>query len=84
MAKLVFDFHIQLFPDKISELKATNGEVAILPFGGSVDSELFKGTILPGAERVMKITVNANIEGDVPCIIYLDDELYSTISVALY
>ena len=52
MAKMVFDFHIALSPDKISELKATNGEVAILPFGGKVESELFTGTILPGAADV--------------------------------
>jgi len=44
----------------------------------------YEGTILPGSERVMKIPINANIEGDVPCVIYLDDELYGTISVALY
>jgi len=52
MAKLLFDFHIDVYYDKISELKATNGCVSMIPFGGKVESELFTGTILPGGVDV--------------------------------
>ena len=55
----------------------------MLMIDGSEVTE-YEGTILPGAERVMKIPINANVEGDVHCVIYLDDELYGTINVALY
>lgn len=48
MAKLVFDFNIEIYPDKISNLKATNGMVSMIPFSGWVESELFTGRILPG------------------------------------
>ena len=52
MEKLVFDFRIEIHNDRISDLNATNGKVCMIPFGGWVDSELFKGTILPGAVDV--------------------------------
>lgn len=49
MDKLVFDFHIEIYNDRISNLGATNGMVVMIPFGGKVESELFTGGILPGA-----------------------------------
>ena len=52
MDQLVFDFLIRIRDDGISHLKATNGTVTMIPFGGSVDSKLFKGEILPGAVDV--------------------------------
>ena len=48
MAKLVFDFHITLHPDKISAMDATNGKVVMIPFDGEVESPLFTGKTVPG------------------------------------
>ena len=67
----------------IPESSAEHVLRVMLMIDGSEVTE-YEGTILPGAERVMKIPINANVEGDVPCVIYLDDELYGTINVALY
>ncbi len=52
MSKLVFDFHIDIFDEKISMMKSDSGMVVIIPFGGEVKSELFTGIILPGAADI--------------------------------
>ena len=50
-------FHITLDRDGVSFLKASSGEAVIIPFTGFVESELFSGTVRPGAADVQ--TVNA-------------------------
>jgi len=52
MDKLVFDFCIEIHNGRISNMEATNGRVCMIPFGGRVESDLFKGEILPGAVDV--------------------------------
>ena len=45
-------FHIQTFKDQTSTLTSSAGIVRIIPFAGSVKSELFTGKVLPGAADV--------------------------------
>lgn len=45
-------FHIQILKDQISTMTASNGKVTIIPFAGSVKSDLFCGKVLPGAADV--------------------------------
>lgn len=52
MSKLVFDFHVDVYRDQISELVCETGKAKIIPFGGSVESELFTGKLLPGGADV--------------------------------
>lgn len=52
MSKLVFDFHIDIYGDKVSAMECEIGKVVIIPFGGEVKSELFTGHLLPGAADV--------------------------------
>lgn len=58
--KLVFDFHVDVYRDQVSEIDIPTGRVKILPFGGTVESELFTGKILPGGADV-QITNAAGI-----------------------
>ena len=44
----------------------------------------YEGRLAAGDQRVMTIPINATMEGEVECVIYLDDELYGTERVALY
>lgn len=67
--KLVFDFHIQLYKDQVSTMKTVNGAVAILPFTGFVKSELFTGTILPGAADI-QITNTAGVKHMHACYMF--------------
>lgn len=60
MDKLIFDFKIETYDDQISALNATNGAVLMIPFGGSVESELFTGKILPGGIDI-QVENSANI-----------------------
>lgn len=45
-------FHITINRDDITKLKAENGLVTFIPFGGYVDSPIFKGKVRPGAADV--------------------------------
>lgn len=47
----IMEFHIIIRPEDIS-LHAENGSVKIIPFTGFTESELFTGTIMPGAADV--------------------------------
>jgi len=88
MAKLVFDFRIETYPDKVSSLQATNGAVRMIPFDGVVESELFTGKTLPGGIDV-QVTNAAGIrhmcarymfEGvdntGTPCKLFVDNNGY--------
>lgn len=88
MANPVFDFHIEVYSDQVSELKATNGFVAMIPFGGHVESELFTGTILPGgidvqvqnAAGIRHMCARYMFEGrdhtGTPCRLFVDNNGY--------
>ncbi|MCD8053809.1 MAG: DUF3237 domain-containing protein [Lachnospiraceae bacterium] len=58
--KMIMEFNIAIEPEKISRMEASNGLVTIIPFTGSVESELFSGEILPGAADI-QITNAAGI-----------------------
>lgn len=50
--KLIMTFHITIEPSEISHMEGPSGQVTIIPFGGYVESELFTGTVRPGAADV--------------------------------
>ena len=52
MATPVMTFHITIDRSEVSSLESPAGQVRIIPFGGSVESELFTGTMRPGAADV--------------------------------
>ncbi|MCD7840407.1 MAG: DUF3237 domain-containing protein [Erysipelotrichaceae bacterium] len=51
MAKLIMTFHIHI-DEPISRMNAEWAKVTIIPFSGYVDSDLFTGTIVPGAADI--------------------------------
>lgn len=54
-------FHIDCYDDQVSEMKLDNGcRVCFIPFGGHVESELFSGTVLPGAADI-QVTNTAGV-----------------------
>ena len=50
--KMIMEFHITITPSEISTMETKNGMVKIIPFGGSVESDLFCGKVLPGAADI--------------------------------
>ena len=48
----IMTFHITIDKTLISDFTTPEGRVVIIPFTGSVESEIFTGTILPGAADV--------------------------------
>ena len=46
--KLIFEVAVEIDPTQISQLNGPAGEVLMIPFGGTVEGELFNGRILPG------------------------------------
>ena len=50
--KMIMEFHITINPSEISGMETKNGKVKIIPFGGTVESDLFCGKILPGAADI--------------------------------
>ena len=57
MSEPIMEFIIELHPDEVTRMECATGKVAVIPFGGSVKSDLFTGIILPGAADVQ--TTNA-------------------------
>ena len=57
MSEPIMEFNITIDPSLVTTVKTITGEGTIIPFGGSVESELFSGHVLPGAADVQ--TVNA-------------------------
>ena len=49
MSEPIMEFIIELHPDEVTRMECATGKVAVIPFGGSVKSDLFTGIILPGA-----------------------------------
>ena len=52
MQKTFMEFEIVIDGAGISDLRSPDGAVTIIPFGGRVDSPLFRGEIRPGAADV--------------------------------
>lgn len=48
----LMEFHIIIHPEDITRMETPSGKVVFIPFGGTVESELFTGTIRPGAADV--------------------------------
>ncbi|MCJ7834379.1 DUF3237 family protein [Cuneatibacter sp. NSJ-177] len=49
---MIMEFKITIDRNQISTMVCENGKVTIIPFGGTVDSDLFSGRILPGAADI--------------------------------
>lgn len=58
--KLIMEFDIVIDRSAITTLESDTNIVKIIPFTGSVDSDLFKGTVVPGAADV-QVTNSAGI-----------------------
>ncbi len=52
MDKLIMTFQIFIDNSQITDLNGEYGSVSMIPFTGKVESDLFTGTILPGAADV--------------------------------
>ena len=50
--KMIMEFHITIDPAERTEMVTKNGKVVIIPFGGTVESDLFCGTVRPGAADI--------------------------------
>ena len=51
----IMEFDIKINPEDITTMQANNGEVVFIPFGGTVESKLFSGTVRPGAADVQNV-----------------------------
>jgi len=56
--KLIFEVTVDIDPAQISQLKGPAGEVLMIPFGGTVEGELFSGRILPGGVDTQTVDQN--------------------------
>lgn len=50
--KMIMEFKITIDRSQISTMETDSGMVKIIPFGGTVESDLFCGKILPGAADI--------------------------------
>ena len=50
--KMIMEFKISIRPEERTEMITKNGKVVFIPFGGEVQSDLFCGTVRPGAADV--------------------------------
>ena len=50
--KMIMEFHISINREDRTEMLTKNGKVLFIPFGGEVQSDLFCGTVRPGAADV--------------------------------
>lgn len=53
--KMIMQFDIAIDEADITQMTTKNGEVVYIPFTGSVESELFCGTIRPGAADIQVV-----------------------------
>jgi hypothetical protein len=56
--KLIFEVAVVIDPTQISHLKGPAGEVLMIPFGGTVEGELFNGRVLPGGVDTQTVDQN--------------------------
>ena len=52
IVKPIMEFNIIIHPEEITRMETPSGKVTVIPFSGNVESELFTGTIRPGAADV--------------------------------
>ena len=81
-------FHITIKREDITVLRSKNAKVTFIPFNGTVDSPLFKGTVRPGAADVQVTNaagirhMNANYifegvdQNNEPCHLYVNNHGY--------
>jgi hypothetical protein len=83
--KLIFEVAVEIDPAQVSQLKGPAGQVIMIPFGGTVEGELFHGRVLPGGVDTQTVDQNGvrhmsaryMLEGvdntREPCRIYIDN-----------
>lgn len=52
MQQPIITVHVQVNPESSSRMTMSDGAVAIIPFTGTVEGELFSGKVMPGAADV--------------------------------
>ena len=75
MTEPFMEFAIQIDGAGISDLSAPDGSVTIIPFGGRVDSPLFRGEIQPGAADVhtARYLFRGTDAAGKPCSLYVEN-----------
>ena len=88
--KLIMEVYVELEPDKVVELTGKSCKVKMLPFVGTVKSEIFNGIVAPGgvdtqvtnAAGVRNMSARYMLVGKdsagKPCHIYVDNEGWFT------
>ena len=84
--KLILEIIIEVYSEQITSLTGAAGTVQMIPFGGTVDCELFKGVVAPGGVDTQVVNQNGvrnmsarymltgtDKEGQ-SCHIYIDNE----------
>jgi hypothetical protein len=56
--KLIFEVTVKIDPTQIAQLKGPAGEVIMIPFGGTVEGEIFKGRVLSGGVDTQTVDQN--------------------------
>jgi len=88
--KLIFEVIVDINAEQVSRLQGLAGEVAMIPFSGTVTGELFNGRVLPGGVDTQTVDRNGvrhmsaryMLEGvdraGEPCRIYIDNDGWFT------
>lgn len=88
--KLIFEVAVEIDPAQVSQLAGPAGEVVMIPFGGTVEGEIFHGRVLPGGVDTQTVDQNGvrhmsaryMLEGvdssGEPCRIYIDNNGWFT------
>lgn len=83
--KSFMEVHVTIDPSIISQIRTNTEAVVMIPFGGTVDGELFTGKVLPGgvdtqvvnAVGVRHMSARYMLEGNdhtgKPCRIYIEN-----------
>ena len=86
--KMIMQFDITIDDADITEMTGPNGAVLFIPFTGSVESELFRGTIRPGAADIQvvnpagvrhmcaKYIFEGTDRAGAPCHLYVENNGY--------
>ena len=57
MKKLIFQVNVEINNEDGSRLKGPGGEINVIPFGGTVEGELFNGVVRPGAADIQTVNL---------------------------
>ena len=55
--KMIMEVLVDIQGDKVSALRGSAGEVVMIPFGGTVQGELFKGVVCPGGVDCQRVNL---------------------------